>query len=891
MRFAGRFGAMRAQVRLACRRVERGADGLDVSAPEGWTAARLDAWLDWAQERGLPCVQGGGVAEAAHAYAAALARTGETLGLFEGDAGEAQRFIGEIKASLLLGLAAGGEPPPAVVRLVEPAGPGGAAAQAAAVAAWRRHRLGEAAASHLAERLAEVARAVQACEGDRAACADPAHNPRLARAARAAREAGAHDTMILDRIAAAADGLALSEGPPPPAVAAPPILLVQGAAETAALAWEAGPAATLVADRDAGARRRAADLAPAAVLNAYAFLAEDGFDTEGFTALVRLWTVALELEARQAHGERPHGWPLALGVAGVAELLVAQGLAYDGEGGRAEACAVTALAAAAAGLASAELAAALSPCPDFDLARDGRLDELQALRDALDATKRPTAERARVQLKACAKAIGRYGLRNLQRLDLRPSPLAGLRLGGLSTGAEPFAGSVTWSETRDGETVATLAEPVLQGARRLGLQPQALRRQLLGSRRLEASCPINPAALAVAGFTEVEIERAQAALPAARTLKDAFRPAVLGEGFVQDVLGAAELACVDVLALAGFSPADVEAADRAILGDDDGATLDPDVRAVFQPARLLSTQARVAMAAALSTSACAPVVAELPLAATDGPQDAVRIAEAAFAAGAGAVRLRRPHSEDRVLHLPEPQAPRPPPKFERVVEKVVEVERARVRRRLPDRRKGYIQKASVGGHKVYLHTGEYDDGELGEIFVDMHKEGAAFRSLMNNFAIAISIGLQYGVPLEEFVEAFVFTRFEPAGAVTGNDTVRSATSILDYIFRELGVSYLDRHDLASADEDELDADGLGRGAGEGQEQPEAMPAAHFISKGFSRGAAPDNLLFLPSARVAAPSRTSMSDQDICPACGDVALSYRGARRVCQSCGEAPGEVG
>ena len=118
------------------------------------------------------------------------------------------------------------------------------------------------------------------------------------------------------------------------------------------------------------------------------------------------------------------------------------------------------------------------------------------------------------------------------------------------------------------------------------------------------------------------------------------------------------------------------------------------------------------------------------------------------------------------------------------------------RRRLPQRRKGYTQKAIVGGHKVYLRTGEYEDGRLGEIFIDMHKEGAAFRSLMNNFAIAISIGLQYGVPLEEFVEAFTFTRFEPAGMVEGNDTIKMATSILDYIFRELAISYLGRNDLA-----------------------------------------------------------------------------------------------
>jgi ribonucleoside-diphosphate reductase alpha chain len=113
-------------------------------------------------------------------------------------------------------------------------------------------------------------------------------------------------------------------------------------------------------------------------------------------------------------------------------------------------------------------------------------------------------------------------------------------------------------------------------------------------------------------------------------------------------------------------------------------------------------------------------------------------------------------------------------------------------REAAERRKGYTQKAIVGGHKVYLRTGEYDDGRLGEIFIDMHKEGAAFRAMMNNFAIAISLGLQYGVPLEEYVEAFTFTRFEPAGMVQGNDAIKNATSILDYIFRELAVSYLVR---------------------------------------------------------------------------------------------------
>ena len=160
--------------------------------------------------------------------------------------------------------------------------------------------------------------------------------------------------------------------------------------------------------------------------------------------------------------------------------------------------------------------------------------------------------------------------------------------------------------------------------------------------------------------------------------------------------------------------------------------------------------------------------------------------------------------------------PRTPPRAraavaaERIVERIIERE-VRGREKLPGRRKGYTQKAIVGGHKVYLRTGEYDDGRLGEIFIDMHKEGAAFRAMMNNFAIAISLGLQYGVPLEEYVEAFTFTRFEPAGMVQGNEAIKNATSILDYIFRELAISYLGRHDLAHVQPEDLGATTIGRG--------------------------------------------------------------------------------
>ncbi|NQV98874.1 MAG: vitamin B12-dependent ribonucleotide reductase, partial [Rhodospirillales bacterium] len=180
---------------------------------------------------------------------------------------------------------------------------------------------------------------------------------------------------------------------------------------------------------------------------------------------------------------------------------------------------------------------------------------------------------------------------------------------------------------------------------------------------------------------------------------------------------------------------------------------------------------------------------------------------------------------------------------ERIVERFITQ-----RRKLPHRRKGYTQKAVVGGHKVYLRTGEYEDGPLGEIFIDMHKEGAAFRSLMNNFAIAISIGLQYGVPLEEYVESFTFTRFDPSGMVTGNDTIKMATSILDYIFRELAVSYLSRNDLAHVEPKDLYPDAMGEGVNEGN-LPDAQRAGtmEVVNKVASRGYMRNNLRLISGA--------------------------------------------
>ena len=177
------------------------------------------------------------------------------------------------------------------------------------------------------------------------------------------------------------------------------------------------------------------------------------------------------------------------------------------------------------------------------------------------------------------------------------------------------------------------------------------------------------------------------------------------------------------------------------------------------------------------------------------------------------------------------------------------------RKKMPDRRKGYIQKASVGDHKVYLHIGEYDDGKVGEIFIDTNKEGELVKALMNNFAIAISLGLQYGVPLEEFVDAFIDTKFEPSGKITGNDRILSATSILDYIFRELAISYLNREDLAHTPSiKKFEQDNMA----ENLEQSQFLDVLKNItSKGFVRNQYKEKLIDLTNVRLNIKSKNAV----------------------------------
>ncbi|WP_428149421.1 TSCPD domain-containing protein [Brevundimonas sp.] len=918
MRFTPFLTDLAASVVCEAREIERADRVIRVMAPAGWSDVRVEAWLDWydqspedwARPGGAPSrMSAAGVAildGALDRWSARLAAWGLSTGVFPSTI-DADTFASELVASVLLGLAApssvlleGARTPSAAE---DPTGPtrnatvfdlgdAGVRAQFESDTARRRTaRVTAHALSGVARTLRAVTDAVRRCDGPTSVCADPATNPALGRAALAARRAGADDTAILDAIA----GRVFSAPEPEPLKPARVVAVSEAGSPMDAplrAAADGCLADDLIVAFSLGDAEAAADLAiaPGCAIALPAVAATLPDLIEALDALARLWTTALEIEvacgfapdgrlARRRHAVRP----VVLTLAGGLDWLVAKG---DGAIDTTEFTAASGLFAAAASLASSELAATLRPATDWPVAAKSAVAALEAREARLADLTSELGRAAALRTAQAHAAVSASGRRHCMIATLAADAGRDLRLG-----VAPLSGIEVF-QTRDGEVVRRLHPTLAAAITAQGGDFEGAERWLLGRRTLIGSPMLGHAELAAKGFTEVELEAVETALAHVERLEEAFAPPVLEAGFIRDVLGFDQ----DALGRGGLlallaAPEEIAAATEHAFGRRDLSAWPS------APLRLKTILADLEDAAASMTRAAEPfsdaadmTAVELPSRAGIGA--AMAILTQAASEGRRAIRLsRRQGSDQPVLDLPDVEparrtpepAPQPrPATTERVVERVIE--RERTRRKLPDRRKGYIQKAAVGGHKVYIHTGEYEDGELGEIFIDMHKEGAAFRSLMNNFAIAISIGLQYGVPLDEFVDAFLLTRFEPAGRVTGNDSIGSATSILDYIFRELGVSYLDRHELANADAEPLDADGLGSGKAD-----ELVPAARFISKGFARGHAPDNLVVLPFGRKAAtPGRTGdYGEADACPACGDFTLQQRGGAWICDTCGIAP----
>ena len=631
-----------------------------------------------------------------------------------------------------------------------------------------------------------------------------------------------------------------------------------------------------------------------ASLNLITFLNADGsLDTSGLAHCVRLWTIVLEISVMMAQypseriAELSYRYrTLGLGYANLGGMLMARGIGYDSHEGRAIAGAITALMTGTAYAVSAEMAKELGPFPGYGPNREAMLRVIRNHRRAAYGEKRDyealsirpvPLDAARVDwtdLVDAARAswdraleLGEaYGYRNAQTTVLAPTGTIGLVMDCDTTGIEPDFALVKFKKLAGGGYFKIINQMVPRALATLGYDPgqiEAIGRYAVGHGTLKDAPEINHQTLEAKGFTADVLERLEQALPSAFDIRYAFNPYTLGQDFCKNVLGLSEARLgdfdLDLLAEIGFTKAQYEAANLFCCGamTVEGAPgLKDEHLPVFDCAnpcgrlgkRCLATSSHIRMMAAAQPFISGAISKTINMPGSATVQDCGGAYMEAWQLGLKAMALYRDGSKlsqplsaialgDDVEDDDEGAIAETAATATRISGVTEKVARAAVERyRLPNRRKGYTQKASVGGHKVYLRTGEYADGRIGEIFIDMHKEGAAFRSLMNSFAIAVSIGLQYGVPLEEFVEAFAYTRFEPSGPVQGNDTVKLASSVLDYIFRELAISYLDRFDLAHVDPTELHHDSLGDSDKEQKlRRDDGDALARIASSGFVRG--------------------------------------------------------
>jgi ribonucleoside-diphosphate reductase alpha chain len=620
-------------------------------------------------------------------------------------------------------------------------------------------------------------------------------------------------------------------------------------------------------------------------------------DIEGYEHTVRLWTIVLEISVLMAQfpskqiAQLSYEYrTLGLGYANIGGLLMSSGIPYDSEAARAICGALSAIMTGISFATSAEMAKELGPFPGYKKNREHMLRVMRNHRRAAYGEKtgyeRVATPPVRLDHAACpdkkliehskrawdkALALGEaHGYRNAQASVIAPTGTIGLVMDCDTTGIEPDFALVKFKKLAGGGYFKIINRAVPEALRVLGYseaQIAEIEAYAVGHGNLAQAPGINHTTLKAKGFTEEAIAKVEKALPTAFDIKFAFNKWTLGEDFLLKTLDipadAMAQPTFDLLTHLGFTRREIEAANVHVCGamTVEGAPhLKPEHYPVFDCAnpcgrtgkRYLSVESHIRMMAAAQPfiSGAISKTINMPNEATVEDCKAAYLLSWKLGLKANALyrdgsKLSQPlqsqliadeEDDDNTIEafLEKPAAARAAAAAEKVVEKIVErITVLRERERLPERRKGYTQKAVVGGHKVYLRTGEYEDGRLGEIFIDMHKEGAALRSLLNNFAIAISLGLQYGVPLDEYVDAFTFTRFEPQGPVQGNDSIKYATSILDYVFRELAISYLSRFDLAHVEPTEGGFDALGRGVEEGKPVG-GGPSSKYVSRGLTR---------------------------------------------------------
>ena len=650
-----------------------------------------------------------------------------------------------------------------------------------------------------------------------------------------------------------------------------------------------------------------------ASMNLLKFFEDGQFNADSYMHATRLWTITLETSvlmaqfpseaiARGSYDFRT----LGLGYANIGGLLMNMGLSYDSDQGRSMCAALTALMTGVSYKTSAEMAKELGPFPGYEKnaqhmlrvmrnhkrAAFGKKAGYEGLEikpvplDSKNCPDRNIVELAKTSWEEAVQLGEQHGYRNAQVSVIAPTGTIGLVMDCDTTGIEPDFALVKFKKLAGGGYFKIINQSVPAALAKMGYgsaQAEEIISYAVGHGSMGNAPGINHTALVGHGFGQTEIDKVEAALPSAFDIRFVFNQWTLGVDFCKGTLGIPEdllnNPSFDLLSHLGFSKKQVEGANNHVCGTmtlEGAPHLKEEHYDVFDCAnvcgrigtRYLSVESHITMMAAAQSFISGAISKTINMPNDATIEDCQEAYELSWSLGVKANALYRDGSklsqplssalvddddeEDLETTLMEASAgDRVQILAEKIVEKVIvkEVNR-QARERLPERRKGYTQKANVGGHKVYLRTGEYEDGKIGEIFIDMHKEGAGFRAMMNNFAIAISVGLQYGVPLEEFVDAFTFTRFDPAGMVQGNDSIKSATSILDYIFRELAISYLDRTDLAHVQPEGESFDTLGKGTNEGVSTAQQTNEGNLAmikqvsSTGYLRKRLPQELMVL-----------------------------------------------
>ncbi len=682
------------------------------------------------------------------------------------------------------------------------------------------------------------------------------------------------------------------------------------------------------------------------------------FNIDAYRHATRIWTVVLEISVLMAQfpskeiAQLSYEYrTLGLGFANLGSLLMLQGIPYDSREGFAICGALTSIMHMNSYATSAEMAKQAGPFIRYEDNKDNMLRVLRNHRRA--AYNVPNEEYEGISiypvginpqfcpsdlLKAAREDSDRavemgelYGFRNAQVTVIAPTGTIGLVMDCDTTGVEPDFSLVKFKKLAGGGYFKIINQSIPPALEKLGYNKDQINeivKYAKGSGSLEGCPYINPQSLRAKGFTDEAISKIEKALPSVFDVTFAFNKFTLGTEFLIKVLGYDENEInsfdFDLLAKLGFSKMEISSANDYICGTmtiEGAPFLKHDHYPVFDCAnkcgkkgtRFIRPLAHIKMMASAQPFISGAISKTINLPGGAGIEDVKDAYMQSWKMGVKANALYRDGSklsqplnsmsDEDVEALLEDKEKND---IIKVAERIIHRYIAK-RRRLPDRRSGYTQKAKINGQSVYIRTGEYDNGQIGEIFIDMHREGASFRSLINCFAISISLGLQHGVPLEEFVDAFVFTRFEPSGIVTGNEKIKMATSVIDYIFRELAVTYLGRNDLSHVDSDEI-KNKASRGIVKKLADPEfvseeviserlvELDKDHIDSYNYSLTSNTLATKETTSTKTTVNTMTTKVKQaiengytgDICPECQSITMVRNGTCLKCMTCGSTTG---